>query len=61
MPDQVTALSAKELELVKCIANRDGVTIEEAATRLAAEGLARRVRRKTGKGPAKVYGMKGKR
>lgn len=61
MPEEVTALNAKELAMVKRIADRDGVSMEEAASRLAAEGLARKVRRKTGKGPAKVYGMKGRR
>jgi hypothetical protein len=50
--------STKELELVKKIARRDGVTVEEAATRLASQALAERVRRRTGKGPAKLYPMK---
>lgn len=60
MPEELAALSAKELEMVKLIAQRDGVTLEEAATRLATQGLARRVRKKTGKAPAKVYSMKRK-
>lgn len=58
MPDEVTALSAKELELVKAIARRDGVTEEEAATRLVKEAIARKVRKRTGRGPAKVYSMR---
>jgi hypothetical protein len=51
-------LSGKELEVVRRIAQRDGITVDEAATRLAAEGLASRVRRRTGKAPAKVYAMR---
>lgn len=56
-PEQ-TALTQKEWELISKIAERDGVTEDEAATRLIAEALARRVRRRTGHGPAKVYGLK---
>lgn len=55
MPEEVTALSAREREIVKRIAARDGVSEEEAASRLVKEGLARRVRRKSGKGQAKVF------
>lgn len=61
MPDAVTQLSEKEMALVKRIAARDGCTVEEAASRLVSEAIAKRVRRKTGKGPARVYGMGGKR
>lgn len=60
MPEVLANLSARELALVKRIAERDGVTLEEAATRLAAQSLARRVRSKTGKGPAKIYPMRGR-
>jgi len=55
-----TALSDREMELVKKIAERDGITVDEAATNLAKAGLARRVRKRTGKGPARVYGLKRK-
>ena len=48
------------MELVKKIAERDGITVDEAATNLAKAGLARRVRKRTGKGPARVYGLKRK-
>ncbi len=60
MPQQETELplSGRELEVVRRIAQRDGVTLDEAATRLMAEGLASRVRRRTGKAPAKVYAMR---
>lgn len=55
---ETTALSERELELVKRIAERDGISIDEAATNLGKAALARRVRKRTGKGPAKVYRMK---
>ena len=44
MPDEgteQTALTEKEMELVKQIAQRDGITVDEAATRLFAAGMAR--------------------
>ena len=53
----VATLTAKERDMVKRIADRDGVSEEEAATRLVKNALERRVRRKTGKGPARVYAM----
>lgn len=53
-------LTMAERDLVKRIADRDGVTLDQAATRLAKEGLARRVKKRTGKTPAKVYPIKGK-
>lgn len=56
-PDRTT-LSRAERDMVKRIAERDGVTEDEAATRLVKEALARRVRKRTGKAPAKVYGIK---
>lgn len=57
MPEEVTTLNKKERALLTCIAHRDGVSLEEAATRLVSEAIAKKVRRKSGKGPAKVYGM----
>jgi hypothetical protein len=56
-PEQ-TALSKKESELLKAIADRDGITPDEAATNLVKAALERMVRRRTGRGPAKVYTMK---
>lgn len=53
-----TAFTAKELELIERVAKRDGISVDEAATNLAKAGLARRVRKRTGKGPARVYGFK---
>jgi hypothetical protein len=58
-PEQ-TALSEKELELVSRVARRDGITNDEAATNLAKAALARRVKKRTGKPPAKVYTMRNK-
>jgi predicted kinase len=58
-PDNTT-LTKQERELVRRIADRDGVTEDEAATRLVKQALARRVKRRTGKAPARVYEMKRK-
>jgi len=51
------ALSPAERAMMERIATRDGVSIDEAATRLVQAALARRVRRRTGKGPARVYSI----
>ena len=58
MPDRdpsQTALTAKERELIQRIAQRDGITEDEAATNLVKAALARRVKKRTGKNPARVY------
>lgn len=55
---ELLPLTAKELDLIKRIASRDGITEDQAATNLAKAGLARRVKKRTGKAPAKVYGFK---
>lgn len=58
MPDRVpdvTALSPSERALVKRVADRDGISEDEAATNLVKTALARRVKKKTGKNPARVY------
>lgn len=62
MSDKVTdvALSRAEMEIVRAIAKRDGVTEDEAASQLLSEGLARRVKKRTGKNPAKVYTLRKK-
>jgi hypothetical protein len=59
VPEQ-TAFTAKELELIERVAKRDGITVDQAATNLGKAGLARRVRKRTGKGPAKVYSIRKK-
>lgn len=56
-PESV-AITAKDLDLIQRVAKRDGISEDEAATNLAKAGLARRVRKRTGKGPARVYGFK---
>ena len=43
--------------MLQKIADRDGVTVDEAATRLAKQGLAKKVKRRTGYAPAKVYSL----
>lgn len=53
-----TNLSRQEQELLKRIAEREGITEDEAATQLVKAALERRVRRRTGKGPARVYAIK---
>lgn len=55
-----TALTAQEAELVRRVAALYGITEEEAYTDLAKGGLARRVKKRTGRNPAKVYPFKGR-
>lgn len=55
---QVAHLTAQELELIQRIAERDGISEDEAATNLGKAALARRTRKRTGKAPAKVYSIK---
>lgn len=56
-PEEKTAFSRAEREMIQKIAQRDGVTEDEAASKLFSKALARKVRRKTGK-PARVYTLK---
>jgi hypothetical protein len=56
-PDHA-ALTKQEMELVQRIATRDGMTLDEAATKLARQALERRVRKRTKYGPARVYSIK---
>lgn len=56
--DESLPLTQAELEQVRRIAKRDGIGVEEAATRLVQSALARRVRKRTGKNPAKVYSIR---
>jgi hypothetical protein len=55
--EQQTALSEHEREAVQRVADQRGITFDEAIEQMAKEGLASRVRRKTGRLPAKVYEM----
>lgn len=60
-PD-LTTFSNAELEQIRRIADRDGVTLEQAATKLTQQWLQEKVKRRTGKAPARVFQMrKGKR
>jgi hypothetical protein len=58
MPD--TSMTDEERALVEAVAKLYGITEEEAHDCLAKTSLARRVRKRTGKAPAKVYGFKRK-
>lgn len=49
-----TALSEREKSLVEQVAQQRGIPFEEAVAVLAKEGLAARVKRKTGRLPARV-------
>ena len=60
MPFNHTALSERERQLVQQVAEQRGITFEEAVEQMAKEGLASRVRRKTGRAPAKVYDLRRK-
>lgn len=61
MADENLVLSEKEAELARKIAKIRGITIEEAAELVVKQSIAQRVRMRTGKGPSKVYGFKGRR
>lgn len=60
MPNQGTPvfLTDKERELLRLVAESEGITEDEAASRLVSNALAQRVKRKTGRTPAKVYQIK---
>jgi uncharacterized protein YpmB len=60
LADEKLVLSKDEAELVKRIAAQHGITEEEAAELVVKKEVARRVRLRTGKGPARVYGLKRK-
>lgn len=53
-------LSKKEAELAQQVARIYGIDEEEAATLVLKAGIAHRVKKRTGKAPAKVYPIKGK-
>lgn len=57
MPNSVP-LTAAEREVIKRIAERDGITEDEAASNLVSAALARRVKKRTGKSPARIYGFR---
>lgn len=51
------AFSKHEAALIARYAEREGISEDEAVTRLGQQELARRVKRRTGKGPARVYSI----
>lgn len=60
MPAEQTALTDRERKAVEQVAEQRGISFDEAIEQMAKEGLASRVRRKTGKAPAKVYELRRK-
>ncbi len=50
--DELVSFSDRERALIEQVAKERGITFEEAVTELAGEGLAHRVRKKTGRGPS---------
>lgn len=54
-PEENTSLSERERQAVEQVAQQRGLTFDEAIEQMAKEGLAARVRRKTGRVPAKVF------
>jgi hypothetical protein len=58
MPAETTALSERERQAIEQVAEQRGITFDEAIEQMAKEGLAARVRRKTGRAPARVYEMR---
>jgi phosphoserine phosphatase len=55
-----TAMTEQEAELVRAVAKIYGITEEAAHDCLAKGALARRVKKRTGKSPAKVYSIRKK-
>jgi hypothetical protein len=55
-----TAMTEQETELVRAVAKVYGISEQEAHDCLAKGALARRVKKRTGKNPAKVYSIKGR-
>ena len=60
MRDESLVLSKEEAKLAKQIAERKGITEQEAATLVVQASIARRMRKRTGKAPARVYSMRRK-
>ncbi len=50
-------LTDAERQMLKAYAAMYGLTEEEAAARLVKEAIARRIKRNTGKSPARTYGI----
>ena len=55
---ETTEFGDKERQVIERIAQQRGLSFEQAAQQLVQEGLAIRVRRGTGRSPARVYDMR---
>jgi hypothetical protein len=53
-------LTTEEYRKIERLAASKGLTVDEMATQLVQAGIARRIRRGTGRGPARVYSMRRK-
>lgn len=53
-------LSKAEAQMADEIASRFGITAEEATTLVVKASIARRMKKRTGKAPAKVYSIRKK-
>lgn len=60
MGEEKLALTKDEAKLAAEIAQRFGLTQEEATTLVLKACMARRMKKRTGKAPAKVYAMRKK-
>jgi hypothetical protein len=58
--DERVSLTDKEAELAEEIARRFGLTVGEATTLVVKACIARRMKKRTGKSPAKVYSIRKK-
>ena len=58
MGDEKVSLTKKEAELAEEIAKRFGLTVEEATTLVVKACIARRMKKRTGKSPARIYSIK---
>lgn len=56
--DEPLVLSKGEADLAKQVAKRNGISEDEAATLIVKASIARRVRKRTGKGPARIYSIR---
>ena len=60
MADERVNLTDEEAELAAQIAAQFGLTVEEATTLVVKACIARRMKKRTGKNPAKVYSIRKK-
>jgi hypothetical protein len=56
--DERVSLTKKEAELAELIAKQIGLTTEEATTLVVKACIARRMKKRTGKSPARVYSIR---